>query len=1053
VRFLHDTPIKRKLIIITMLPTALAIAVAGGTFAVVDQIMLRRSLAVDLSATAEMLGFNSASALSFNDASSAEQTLKSLVAQPQIRAARVYDRDGTAFASYRRSDAKDLQLADRAGPEGAILEQGTMLLSRRIVFDGEVIGAILLCSDLTKIDERLGLSGLVFGLVTLGAGFLAYGVVSRLQRIISGPVSHLAQVTGRVTRESNYALRATKRGQDEVGQLIDGFNEMLVQIQAREGALQKAHDLLETRVGERTRELATSVSLLNATLDSTTDGIVALNHDREVVCCNSKFIAMWGLPPDMVARANAAEITAFSAAQTRAPAWYAQRIADTTAGPDVHCVDTIELTDGRTFERYVHPQRINGRDAGVVVSYRNITERIQAEEQVAVERARLKFIFESVPVGISLVVPGREETHVVNPAFERITGISAADLGVPGSFERATHPEDFARQRDLVRQFKDGKIDHFSLEKRYVHREGKIVWVALTRRMFVDPMTKQRQSITTVIDISDVKAAQEEVARERARFKFIFEAVPVGISLVAPGEADSVVVNPAHVKITGVSAEDSRVPGAFARVSHPDDYRRQLAQTERVLRGEIDHYSVEKRYLHPDGRVVWAVLTNRTFTDAATGKQQSVTTLVDITEVKAAQEQTARQQARFKFIFETVPIGLAWMLNGELPSRIVNAAHARITGVPIDRCQDLELYFAATHAADRQVQADRRRQLEAGEIDHYDLEKRYIHADGATRWAALSVRCFCDPESGEKQQITTLVDITERKQAEASLAETHRQLLVTSRQAGMAEIATGVLHNVGNVLNSVNVSTTLLADQVRQSKIAHVAKLGTLLGAEKDLPAFFASDPRGQKIPGFIQVLATQLSREQADQLKELESLRKSVEHIKDIVAMQQNYAKVSGVSETLVVTELIEDAIRMNAPALNRHDVTLVRDFQVQARVTVDKHKVLQILVNLMRNAKYACDDVERTDKQMTIRVTSAHGRVSIAVIDNGVGIPAENLTKIFRHGFTTRKHGHGFGLHSGANAAKELGGSLIALSDGPGLGATFVLELPEHLHPAIAA
>jgi C4-dicarboxylate-specific signal transduction histidine kinase len=248
------------------------------------------------------------------------------------------------------------------------------------------------------------------------------------------------------------------------------------------------------------------------------------------------------------------------------------------------------------------------------------------------------------------------------------------------------------------------------------------------------------------------------------------------------------------------------------------------------------------------------------------------------------------------------------------------------------------------------------------------------------------------------------------------------------------------------VLNSVNVSTTLLTDLVRQSKITNVARLGDLLTEHHaDLPNFFATDPRGQKVPGFVQMLSGHLAKEQRDLLAELESLRKNIEHIKEIVAMQQNYAKVSGVSETLVVTELVEDAVRMNATALNGHNVRFVRDFQAQPRVTVDKHKVLQILVNLMRNAKYACDDSPRGDKEMIVRVTAEAGRVKIAVIDNGVGIPPENLTRIFSHGFTTRKHGHGFGLHSGALAARELGGSLIAQSEGPGCGATFLLELPE--------
>jgi C4-dicarboxylate-specific signal transduction histidine kinase len=320
-------------------------------------------------------------------------------------------------------------------------------------------------------------------------------------------------------------------------------------------------------------------------------------------------------------------------------------------------------------------------------------------------------------------------------------------------------------------------------------------------------------------------------------------------------------------------------------------------------------------------------------------------------------------------------------------------------------------------------------------------------------WAVLTNRTFTDPATNNQQSVTTLIDITERKEAEAKLAETHRQLIDTSRQAGMAEVATGVLHNVGNVLNSVNVSTTLLTDVVRHSKITNVVKLSDLLTEQQaDLGRFFTADPRGQKVPGFLQTLASHLTREQRDLLGELESLRKNVEHIKEIVAMQQNYAKVSGVAETLIVTELIEDAVRMNATTRNGADVKLVCDFRTQPRVTVDKHKVLQILVNLMRNAKYACDDSNRSDKEMIVRVTSEAGRVKIAVIDNGVGIPPENLTRIFSHGFTTRKHGHGFGLHSGALAARELGGSLVALSEGPGCGATFILELPEHAEAAAA-
>jgi signal transduction histidine kinase len=178
--------------------------------------------------------------------------------------------------------------------------------------------------------------------------------------------------------------------------------------------------------------------------------------------------------------------------------------------------------------------------------------------------------------------------------------------------------------------------------------------------------------------------------------------------------------------------------------------------------------------------------------------------------------------------------------------------------------------------------------------------------------------------------------------------------------------------------------------------------------------------------------------------LTELDHLRKNVDHIKDIVAMQQSYAKTSGVIEVMSIPDLLEDALRMNAGSLARHDIELARDYQARPVVALDKHKVLQILVNLIRNAKYACDETGRTDKCITLRITADGRSVSIAVGDNGVGIPAENLTRIFNHGFTTRATGHGFGLHSGALAAKGMGGSLTVHSAGPGQGATFVLTLP---------
>ena len=225
-----------------------------------------------------------------------------------------------------------------------------------------------------------------------------------------------------------------------------------------------------------------------------------------------------------------------------------------------------------------------------------------------------------------------------------------------------------------------------------------------------------------------------------------------------------------------------------------------------------------------------------------------------------------------------------------------------------------------------------------------------------------------------------------------------------------------------------------------------VGKAAALLKEhEADLSHFLTRDPKGQQLPSFLAGLAEQLTREQAVALEELGSLRKHVDHIKVIVASQQAHAKVTGVTTIENLAELVEDALCMNEATLAQHRVSLVREFDTTVPpIAVDRHKVMQILLNLMSNAKHACIEADHDRKQVTVRLRSQGKRIHISVTDNGVGIAQENLTRIFNHGFTTRMDGHGFGLHSGALAAKEIGGELRVESAGPGQGATFVLELP---------
>jgi len=285
-----------------------------------------------------------------------------------------------------------------------------------------------------------------------------------------------------------------------------------------------------------------------------------------------------------------------------------------------------------------------------------------------------------------------------------------------------------------------------------------------------------------------------------------------------------------------------------------------------------------------------------------------------------------------------------------------------------------------------------------------------------------------------------------KERAHAALAEAQQNLVEISRRAGMAEVATGVLHNVGNVLNSVNVSVTLVHHRLRRSGARDLEQVLALLREhEADLPRFLASDPRGQSFPNFLSQLTEHLAKENDWVRNEVKSVMRHVEHIKEIVAMQQSYAQVSGLRERLAVSQLMEDALQINAAAFQRHGIELERHYETLPSLLLERHKVLQVLVNILRNAKEALVEGGAASKIIRIRIANSPDQtLQISIADNGIGIAPENLTRIFQHGFTTRKTGHGFGLHSGALAAKEMGGSLSVQSDGLGRGATFVLELP---------
>lgn len=656
---LRNTPIKRKLTIITMWATAAALLLAFGIVSQQELVSIHNGVAADLEITAAIVGENTASALVFGDAEAAARTLGSLQKNKHVIGATVYDREGREFSTYRRTGAEDLRAPPLQRTNTHSMGGDGIKLFQPIEVGGETAGWIFIQNDLDQVIERHTELAVACGAAAIAGFLLSYWLVRRMQVAVSGPISNLSNAAKRVTTEKDYSIRAAKHGDDELGQLIDGFNEMLDQIQQRDAALREASTSLEKRVAERTKELAHSVAVLNATLESTADGILAVHFGDTEPLCNSQYTTMWRTPPHLLTEHfNAPQRIEWAVSQAKDPDQLRALVARVTTHPEAETFDVIELKDGRTFERYVKPEKLDGKVIGVVINYR---------------------------------------------------------------------------------------------------------------------------------------------------------------------------------------------------------------------------------------------------------------------------------------------------------------------------------------------------------------------------------------------------DVTARKQAERELDAVHKQLVESSRRAGMAEIAAGVLHNVGNVLNSVNVSASLIGDSVRNSKITSLAKLVELLEQRKnDLAAFVTTDPQGRHLPEFLKQLSRHLREEREKILAETEALCVNIDHVKQIVAMQQAYSKTSGLREMVDAADLIRTALRINEVSLQRHGITVVEDLAAMPAINTEKHKVLQILVNLIRNAKLACQESGRDDKHITLRAAMDSAWLRISILDNGTGIAAENLTRIFNHGFTTRKDGHGFGLHSGALAARELGGSLRASSDGVGNGACFTLELP---------
>jgi PAS domain S-box-containing protein len=649
-------------------------------------------------------------------------------------------------------------------------------------------------------------------------------------------------------------------------------------------------------------------------------------------------------------------------------------------------------------------------------------------------------IFEQAVEGIFQVTPSGRFLNA-NPALTRMLGYSSTnelmgaitDIGKQLFVRSAVH----LRFQRKIEQ--DSRVKDF--EAQFFHKSGRIIKVSLSAHVVLDSLGAPHYYDSTVEDITDRKSTETFL-------NSILQNLPMMVFIKDPKNLRFLMWNKHNEEVCGFS--DTEMIGKSDHDFFPKEQADIFASRDReALASNAMVESEEEISTRDKGKRILRTRKVPVLDD--NGEPLYLLGISeDITERKEAEAELAYERELLRSLLDRSP---DYIYFKDINSRFIRASRTlgeRFGLSPQDIIgkSDFDL-FDGEHA--REAFEDEQEIIHTGRPVVGKIENE-VWKDGIESWALTNKMPLRNRAGEIIGTFGISKDITPIKDAEAKLKKAHQQLLETSRLAGMTEVATNVLHNVGNVLNSVNISCSVISDRIRQSKMGNLAKISTVLQEHaNDLAEFLSRDPKGLVLPRYLSAIVATVADEQKEVLEELASLSSNIDHIKEIVAMQQSYAKVSGLLEELRVVDLVEDALRMNAGALERHQIRIVREYADVPLVLVDKHKVLQILINLIRNAKYALDERGHGDKVLTLRVGfNDNGKIEIVVTDNGVGIPAENLDRIFSHGFTTRKEGHGFGLHSGCLAAKEFGGSLKVHSAGTGQGATFTLELPGTPAPA---
>jgi PAS domain S-box-containing protein len=407
------------------------------------------------------------------------------------------------------------------------------------------------------------------------------------------------------------------------------------------------------------------------------------------------------------------------------------------------------------------PAMVEGGLAAIHVVYRDLTERKRAEMQLQATAERLKAILENAPVGI---VINDREGHTIEPnaAYQRICGYSAEELKGT-KFTDYTYPDDVAKNLQLYEQLRSHELQSYEMEKRYIRKDGKTIWVRVVAAELNDG-----NNVGIVEDITAHKQAEQQLQATADRLQAILDNAPVGI-VITDSEGHLIEYNAAHLRMCGYSAEELKGT-KFTDYTHPDDIAKNLQLFELVTSGKRQSVEIEKRYLRKDGTTIWGrVISSRL------NKEFNIGIIEDVTERKKAAEALRESERLLRAVIDLVP-HFIFVKNRESRYLLANRACAEASGISSEQMVGRR---TIDHLSDRD-EAERFMKEDREVIDSgrpkFTAEETFHDITGRVRTHQTIKMPFVAPGTGEPALIGVAVDITEIKLAQRALAESEERL-------------------------------------------------------------------------------------------------------------------------------------------------------------------------------------------------------------------------------------------------------------------------------------